>query len=85
MSGKAQMMYFGCICQGCIQFARLGKIYIEPNAPPSKLHERLQETNWVEDWAICEDPKCGHRTFVKRSQTILDGPVETSPDGVELP
>lgn len=84
-SGKWQLMYFGAICQICKHWVPLGEICIEPNAPPSKLHERLQEEDWREDWAICEAPECGSKTFVKRDRTILGGPVATSPDGVKNP
>jgi hypothetical protein len=79
-----KMMYFGAICQVCKRFVRLGKIETETNAPPSTLHARLQETNWQQDEAICENPKCGSRTPVTRSQTILGEPVVTSPDGVDV-
>jgi len=81
--GKQVLMYFGCICQGCKQFVRLGKIDVEPSAPPSRLHELLHAKSWMQDEAICEEPLCGHRTFVTRDRTLLGKPVVTSPDGVE--
>jgi hypothetical protein len=78
-----QMMFFGCICRACKRFVRLGKIELEHNAPPSKLHAKLQETGWEQDEAICEYPECGHKTLASRGRTILGGPVHTSPNGVE--
>jgi len=48
-----QLMYFGYICQECRRFSPLGEIDIEPNAPPSKLHELIQGRNWP-DTAISE-------------------------------
>lgn len=80
-----QMMYFGCTCQVCKRFVPLGEIEIEPNAPPSKLHARLREIGWQDEWAICEVPKCASRTPVMLDRTILGGLVVTSPDGVKNP
>jgi hypothetical protein len=63
--------FFGTTCQGCKGFVPLGEIEIEANAPPSKLRDRLREIGWKDDWAICENPECGSRTFCTLDQAIL--------------
>jgi hypothetical protein len=66
-----EMRIFGTICQECKRFVPLGKIEIEANAPPSKLHDKLREIGWQEDWATCENPECGSKTFCERDRTIF--------------
>ena len=66
-----EIRFFGTICQSCKRFVPLGKIEIEANAPPSDLRDKLRETGWQSDWAICESPECGSKTFCERDQTIF--------------
>jgi hypothetical protein len=79
-----QMMYFGYTCSGCKNAERLGKIEIEPNAPPSKLHERLRLIPWQTESVLCLRAGCKTRTFVPIEKTILLTPVVVLPDGVEI-
>jgi hypothetical protein len=51
----------------CKQFVPAGKVYIEAQAPPSKLRAKLQETGWNKDWLTCENPKCGSKTLAGSS------------------
>jgi hypothetical protein len=66
-----EMRIFGTICHNCKRFVPLGKIEIEANAPPSKLHDKLREESWQSEWASCENPECGSKTFCARDQTIF--------------
>jgi hypothetical protein len=79
-----QMMYFGYACSGCKRPERLGKIEIEPNAPPSKLHELLELQGWKPETSVCSREKCKSATYVPIEKTILLGPVVTTPDGIGI-
>ena len=63
---------------------KLGKTEIEPNAPPSVLHEQLRLEGW-RDFATetCLFNECGAITSFGLERTILLEPVETTPEGVE--
>lgn len=66
-----EMRFFGTTCQVCKRFVPLGKIEIEANAPLSDLRDRLREIGWQSDWATCENPECGSKTFCERDRAIL--------------
>lgn len=68
-----QMMYFGGVCSGCKRPVTLGKIDIEPTAPPSMLHDELQRLGWKSDTVTCEREECKATTFVTLEMTILLG------------
>jgi hypothetical protein len=71
-SESNRVQIFGILCPVCKQFVPAGKVYIEAQAPPAKLHAKLQETGWNKDWLTCENPKCGSRTLAVRDQTVLE-------------
>ena len=80
-----QTMFFGYTCSECKNANRLGKIEIEPNAPPSALHELLRQQNWEERSETCPRQGCEAITYVTLNKVILLAPVEVTKDGVEFP
>jgi hypothetical protein len=80
-----QMMYVGIPCSGGTHNLILGKTEINPDATPSVLHKQLKMEGWKEmtvEKCLLED--CGAMTTVLLEDTILIGPVITTPEGVEL-
>jgi hypothetical protein len=79
-----QMMYVGVSCSGCKRNLKLGKTEIEPNTPPSVLHEQLRQEGWKEFMEeTCLLKECGAITSFGLSRTILLGPVEITSEGIE--
>jgi len=66
-----ELQTFGKLCPECKQFVQFGEIDIPNHAPPSQLHDKLRETGWQSDSVLCENPKCGSRTFGELDQMIL--------------
>lgn len=79
-----QMMIVGAVCSGGTHTLRLGKTEIEPTAAPSVLHEQLRLEGWKDRSEKCLLQECGAITDVPIEKLRLLGPVEITPDGVEL-
>jgi hypothetical protein len=80
-----QTMFYGFTCSGCKNAERLGKMDIEPNAPPSKLQELLKGKGWKDGSQTCIRQECATITYVTLDKVILLGPVQITKDGVEFP
>ena len=70
-SEKGEVQTVGIFCPACKQFVPVGKVYIEAQAPPARLHAKLQEIGWRFDLVTCENPECGRETLVQRDRTFL--------------
>jgi len=73
-----QMQSYGYCCGGCRRSVYLGKIELPSNAVPSQLHDLLR-SQWTDRFETCDDPNCGHSTFVYLNRTLVlpNEPTET--------
>jgi hypothetical protein len=65
-----QMQAYGYCCGGCRHSVYLGKIELPQNAVPSQLHDSLR-LQWTDRFEKCDDPDCGHLTFVRLDRTLV--------------